>query len=106
MLVLSVMFNERYEAELCVDRHCDNGRSTAMASLSALKPSASEEDLVHGGVAMSNPVNVQKFPIRRLKPAILKFQKVLQIDLDRLEKHRNNIDKVGYGNDKCVCTYV
>ena len=73
-----------------------------MATLSALKPSASEEDLVQGGVAKGDPANVQKFPIRRLKPAIHKFQKVLQIDLDRLEKHKNNIDKVGCGTE-CVC---
>ncbi|KAK7097690.1 syntaxin-17-like [Littorina saxatilis] len=67
-----------------------------MASLSALKPSASEEDLVQGGTARSSAsaANVQKFPIQRLKPSINKFQKVLEIDLDRLERHRNNIDRL------------
>ena len=36
----------------------------------------------------------EKFPIRRLEPAIKKFVKILQIDLDRLNKHKNNIEKV------------
>ncbi|XP_060085863.1 syntaxin-17-like [Ylistrum balloti] len=37
--------------------------------------------------------DVQKFPLRRLQPSIQKFLKVLEIDLDRLHKHRLNIEK-------------
>ena len=66
-----------------------------MAFLS-LKPSISEEDLVSGGASRNNSINIQKFPIQRLKPSINKFQKVLEIDLDRLERHRNNIDRVSF----------
>ena len=103
-----------YTQCVCVDRRAHNLVSTTMASLSALKTSASEEDLVRGQVATSNTVSVQKFPIRRLKPAIHKFQKVLQVDLDRLEKHKNNIDKVccsaaGFMHVSvflCVCMFV
>lgn len=36
---------------------------------------------------------VQKFPLRRLQPSIQKFLKVVEIDLDRLHKHRLNIEK-------------
>ena len=42
----------------------------------------------------SNQMMMEKFPLRRLEPAIEKFIKVLHIDLDRLEKHRQNISKV------------
>lgn len=37
--------------------------------------------------------DIQKFPLRRLQPAINKFLKVVEIDLDRLHKHRHNIEK-------------
>ncbi|XP_033728255.1 syntaxin-17-like [Pecten maximus] len=37
--------------------------------------------------------DIQKFPLRRLHPAIHKFLKVVEIDLDRLHKHRLNIEK-------------
>ncbi|XP_021367179.1 syntaxin-17-like isoform X1 [Mizuhopecten yessoensis] len=37
--------------------------------------------------------DVHKFPLRRLQPAIQKFLKVVEIDLDRLHKHRLNIGK-------------
>lgn len=39
---------------------------------------------------------IPKFPIQRLEPAIQKFVKVIEIDLDRLHKHRLNIEKVWY----------
>lgn len=42
--------------------------------------------------AVSHPV--QKYPVRRLEPSISKFLKVLEIDLDRLHRHRLNIEKV------------
>ncbi|XP_076459316.1 syntaxin-17-like [Babylonia areolata] len=60
-------------------------------SLQTLRRTASEEDLIQGG--RKGPVNVQKFPLGRLKLAIQKFQKVLQIDLERLQKHRTNMDR-------------
>lgn len=34
-----------------------------------------------------------KFPIQRLEPSIQKFLKVIEMDLDRLHKHRLNIEK-------------
>ncbi|XP_046377157.1 syntaxin-17-like isoform X2 [Haliotis rufescens] len=42
--------------------------------------------------AVSHPV--QKYPVRRLEPSISKFLKVLEIDLDRLHRHRLNIEKL------------
>ncbi|KAL8601524.1 hypothetical protein ACOMHN_000466 [Nucella lapillus] len=60
-------------------------------SLQTVGRSASEEDLIQGGRKV--PVNVLKFPLGRLRLAIQKFQKVLQIDLERLQKHRMNMDR-------------
>ena len=44
----------------------------------------------------SSPSDIPKFPIKRLEPSIQKFLKVVEIDLDRLHKHRLNIEKVSY----------
>lgn len=41
----------------------------------------------------SSPSDIPKFPIKRLEPSIQKFLKVVEIDLDRLHKHRLNIEK-------------
>ena len=41
----------------------------------------------------SSPTDIPKFPIKRLEPSIQKFLKVVEIDLDRLQKHRLNIEK-------------
>lgn len=41
----------------------------------------------------SRKQETQKFPIRRLNPAIEKFVKILQIDLERLNRHKVNIGK-------------
>ena len=35
-----------------------------------------------------------KYPIKRVEPAIRKFITILQIDIDRLQKHRTNIERV------------
>ena len=35
-----------------------------------------------------------KYPLRRVAPSIHKFIKILQIDLDRLARHRLNITRV------------
>ena len=37
---------------------------------------------------------IKKYHIWRLRPTIEKFQKVLNIDLHRLKKHGQNIDRV------------
>ncbi|XP_046548928.1 syntaxin-17-like [Haliotis rubra] len=42
--------------------------------------------------AVSHPV--QKYPIKRLEPSVSKFLKVLEIDLDRLQRHRLNMEKL------------
>lgn len=44
----------------------------------------------------SSPSDIPKFSIKRLEPSIQKFLKVVEIDLDRLHKHRLNIEKVSY----------
>lgn len=71
-----------------------------MTSLSSVKKSDSEENLMHaaqtGHTDVINTATIQKFPIRRLRPSIQKFQIVLEIDLDRLQKHRLNIDRVSF----------
>ncbi|KAJ8320042.1 hypothetical protein KUTeg_001629 [Tegillarca granosa] len=36
---------------------------------------------------------IQKYPIRRLEPSIQRFLKVIEIDIERLHKHRMNIEK-------------
>ncbi|KAK6165853.1 hypothetical protein SNE40_022683 [Patella caerulea] len=36
----------------------------------------------------------QKYPIRRLEHSVKKFVKVLEIDLDRLDRHRQNIERL------------
>lgn len=41
----------------------------------------------------SSPSDIPKFSIKRLEPSIQKFLKVVEIDLDRLHKHRLNIEK-------------
>ena len=37
-----------------------------------------------------------KHPLKRVEPAVQKFITVLRIDLDRLQKHKQNIVKVIY----------
>ncbi|XP_013387978.1 syntaxin-17 [Lingula anatina] len=51
---------------------------------------ASFEEAVNKG---SKPCNYQKYPIRRLEPSIQKFIKVLEIDLERLDRHQRNLLK-------------
>ncbi|XP_063417228.1 syntaxin-17-like [Mytilus trossulus] len=41
----------------------------------------------------SRDTEIPKFPIQRLEPSIQKFLKVIEMDLDRLHKHRLNIEK-------------
>ena len=50
----------------------------------------SEEDLA--------PV-YRKFPLRRLDQTVQRFIKVLRIDLERLAKHKYNIEKVNMSSD-------
>ncbi|KAK3083062.1 hypothetical protein FSP39_012925 [Pinctada imbricata] len=45
------------------------------------------------------PCEVQKYSIRRLEPTIQKFLKIIQIDIDRLRKHRSNFEKFSRLND-------
>ncbi|KAK2139125.1 hypothetical protein LSH36_2012g00000 [Paralvinella palmiformis] len=40
----------------------------------------------------------KRYPYKRLEPSVHKFIKVLQVDLDRLDKHRRNIEKVSLIN--------
>ncbi|XP_067687314.1 syntaxin-17-like [Haliotis asinina] len=42
--------------------------------------------------AVSHPV--QKYEIKRLEPSVSKFLKVLEIDLDRLQRHKLNMEKL------------
>ncbi|XP_050418691.1 syntaxin-17-like [Patella vulgata] len=42
----------------------------------------------------SNDAVHQKYPIRRLEHSVKKFVKVLEIDLDRLDRHRQNIERL------------
>lgn len=53
-----------------------------MATFELFSKRKQEEDLV------------TKYPIKKIEMAIEKFIKVVGIDLDRLEKHKDNIEKV------------
>ena len=53
---------------------------------------ATFEMLGRGGE--TNQAEVMKYPIKRVEVTIQKFIKVLQMDLERLTKHQNNILKV------------
>lgn len=66
----------------------------------ALRTSESEEHLLQAAERSECiATNVQKFPLQRLRPSIRGFQTVLEIDLDRLQKHRSNIDKLTAAED-------
>lgn len=71
-----------------------------MASLPTIRVSESEENLI---AAVEKPVikaaSVHKFPIKNLKPHIQKFQTVLEMDLDRLQRHRVNMDRLTGAED-------
>lgn len=40
------------------------------------------------------PQEVQKFSLQRLEISVKKFIKVITIDMDRLQQHRLNVEKV------------
>ncbi|KAK7097691.1 syntaxin-17-like [Littorina saxatilis] len=65
-------------------------------SLPAMPLSApSEVDFVHGATVNENShSSFYKFSFQRLKLTTKKFQKMLEADFERLEMHRNNIDKL------------
>lgn len=47
------------------------------------------------------PQEVQKFSLQRLEISVKKFIKVITIDMDRLQQHRLNVEKV-----KCNLFYT
>jgi len=46
------------------------------------------------GSTPEEEIELPKFPIKRLTPSVQKFCKVLQMDLDRLNRHKLNVEKV------------
>ncbi|KAK7507288.1 hypothetical protein BaRGS_00001223 [Batillaria attramentaria] len=71
-----------------------------MASLQVLRTSESEESLLQAAEKPAvKAANVQKFHIKRLRHSIQQLQTVLENDLDRLQKHRCNIDKLILAED-------
>lgn len=44
----------------------------------------------------SAPQEVQKFSLQRLEISVKKFIKVITIDIDRLQQHRINVEKVQF----------
>lgn len=48
----------------------------------------------------------KKFPLRRLEPAIQKFLKVIQIDLARLHRHKLNMERVSYWNERVLLEII
>lgn len=44
----------------------------------------------------SAPQEVQKFSLQRLEISVKKFIKVITIDIDRLQQHRLNVEKVQF----------
>jgi len=48
------------------------------------------------------PAVCTKYPMKRVEPALRNFIKVLQIDLDRLERHRSHMERVKLFFTACV----
>ena len=62
---------------------------------------ASFESAVFGGGG-SKSKESEKYPLRRVEPALRRFVKVADIDLNRLRQHRGNIEKVGQRISHCA----